>query len=577
MPYQQRSITMTDKLKPIPFQYLPPDFDVTDANTVQGFLNQLAQDVPASASELETLLLKVSDLQKALSDELSWRYVRMTVHADDDSYADAYNSFYANVFAPTEPLLFQIRKLYYSSPFRKDLPKEIYAHLDRIVAKDIELFREENVPLKVSESELANHYGALVSKMTATFDGEEQTVAQLAVHLKDPDRARREEAWRLRMECFQAHEAELDKLFDELRALRVKIAANAGFDNYRDYMHAEMGRFSYTPQQLYAFHDAVEKVVVPFVSELDEHRRKCLKLDSLKPWDTVVDLDGRKLKPFADTREFIDKAVKVLSRVQPEFGKQLQLMESSGLLDLENRKGKAPGGYNTSIHALGSSFIFMNHVKLHNDVVTLLHESGHAMHSAAMKDIALAPYCETPSEVAELASMSMELLTMDHWNVYYQNAQDLKKAKRDQLEGTLSFLPWCMMVDAFQHWIYLHPDHTPIQRREAFLDLSRRFMPSVDWSGIEPLRHLRWMMQLHIFEVPFYYIEYGMAQLGALSIYKNYREHGSAAVGAYQDFLKLGYTKPVSELYKAAGIEFDFSEERISALVDFVRGELQKL
>lgn len=568
---------MTDKLEKVPFRYLPDDFDITDAEAVQSFLRQLSGVTPDSPKALETLLLKVSDLQKALSDELSWRYVRMTVHADDESYADAYNSFYANVFAPTEPLLFEIRKLYYNSPHRDALPKNVYAHLDRIVAKDIELFREENVPLKIGESELANKYGAMVSKMSATFDGEEQTVAQLSVHLKDPDRKRREEAWRLRMGCFASKEQELDSLFDELLALRVKIAANAGFDNYRDYMHTEMGRFSYTPQELYAFHEAVEKVVVPFVTEMDEHRRETLGLDKLKPWDTIVDLDGRKLKPFEDTREFIDKAVEVLSRVRPDYATQLKLMENSGLLDLENRKGKAPGGYNTTINSLGSSFIFMNHVKLHNDVVTLLHESGHAMHSAAMKDIALAPYCETPSEVAELASMGMELLTMDHWNVYYQDPVDLEKAKRDQLEGTLSFLPWCMMVDAFQHWVYLHPDHTPQQRREAFLDLSSRFMPSVDWTGLEAFRHLRWMMQLHIFEVPFYYIEYGMAQLGALSIYKNYRENGAAAIDAYQEFLKLGYTKPVRELYQAAGIEFDFSEQRISALVDFVRGELDNL
>ncbi len=285
---------MNEKLKKIPFRYLPADFDVTDGDAVQGFLTGLLDCTVQSADDLLTLLLKVSDLQKALSDELSWRYIRMTVHADDDSFADAYNSFYANVFAPTEPLLFKIHQLYYNSSHRGDLPKADYAHLDMILAKDIELFREENVPLKISESELANKYGAMVSKMTAQFDGEDQTVAQLAVHLKDPDRARREKAWRLRMGCFAQKEQELDALFDELRALRIKIAANAGYDNYRDYMHTEMGRFSYSPADLYKFHDAVEKVVVPFVSELEDQRRKTLRLDSLKPWDTVVDLDGRK-------------------------------------------------------------------------------------------------------------------------------------------------------------------------------------------------------------------------------------------------------------------------------------------
>lgn len=566
---------MTDeKLIPMPYAGLPEDIDITSLEQAERFLNALLDSEPANADELLELLTKYSGLQKALSDELSWRYIRMTVHADDEAYSKAYNEFYANVYAPLEPLSFRIKSKFYASPHRHDLPSADYEHLNRLYAKDIELFREENVPLKIEESELANQYGGIVSKLSAEFEGREQTVAQLSVYMKDPDRAKREAAWRLRMECYAGQEQQFDELFDKLKSLRVRIAHNAGFGNYRDYMHHDMGRFSYTPDDLYRFHDAVEKVVIPFVAELDARRKQTLGLDALKPWDTVVDLDGRQLKPFANTEEFIAKAVRVLNKVNPEYARQLQMMQNTGLLDLENRKGKAPGGYNTSISNLGSSFIFMNHVKLHGDVVTLLHEAGHAMHSAAMKDIALSAYCDTPSEVAELASMSMELLSMDYWNEYYTDAEDLRKAKRDQLEGTLSFLPWCMIVDAFQHWIYLNPDHDAASRRAKYLELSQRFAPSVDWSGVEQYRHLRWMQQLHIFEVPFYYIEYGMAQLGALGIYMNYKSDPDKALANYQSFLNLGYTKPVNEIYRAAGIEFDFSERRLRALVDFVRSEL---
>jgi len=565
---------MEEKLNPIPFKYLPAGFDVTSAEQVERFMTDLSNEPIACEGCLIELLKKYSDILRAVSDELSWRYIRMSVHADDESFANAYNDYYAKVVAPMEPLSFQIKQKFYTSPHRDKLPAGEYAHLNKMIAKDIELFREENVPLMVQESELANKYGAIVSKMSALFDGQEQTPAQLSVYLKDPDRAKREAAWRLRMGCYAGQEAELDSLYDELRALRGQISKNAGFDNFRDYMHLSLGRFSYTPEDLYKFHDAVEKVVVPFARELDAHRVKTLGLDSLRPWDTAVDLDGRKLQPFETTGEFIAKSTKILEKVKPDYARQLRLMDNTGLLDLENRKGKAPGGYNTSINNLGSSFIFMNHVKLHNDVVTLLHESGHAMHAAAMKDIALAQYCETPSEVAELASMSMELLSMDYWDEFYSNPEDLKKAKRDQLEGTLSFLPWCMTVDAFQHWVYLHPEHSPAERKQAYLELSRRFSPSLDWSGLEDFQHLRWMQQLHIFEVPFYYIEYGMAQLGALSIYMNYRRDKQQALARYQDFLNLGYTKPVSEVYRAAGIEFDFSESRIRELVDFVKAEL---
>jgi oligoendopeptidase F len=568
---------MNEKLAPRPFKHLPTDFDVSSETQVQAYLKALTKLTPDGPDALILLLEQYSDLLRAVSDELSWRYIRMTLHADDESYSNAYNDYYGRVFAPTEPLCFEVKQLFYSSPHRLELPPGLYSHLNRIIAKDIELFREENVPLKIQESELANKYGSLVSKMSAEFEGREQTVAQLSVYLKDADRSKREAAWRLRMGCFAARVEELDSLFDEMRQLRTRIAANAGFDNYRDYMHMEMGRFSYTPKDICRFHDAVEKVVIPFVKELDAKRKAALKLDALKPWDTAVDLDGRKLKPFETTEEFVAKAVRVLEKVDPAYARQLKLMDNTGLLDLENRKGKAPGGYNTSIANLGSSFIFMNHVKLHNDVVTLLHEAGHAMHSAAMKDIPLAQYSDTPSEVAELASMAMELLSMDYWDEYYSDPADLKKAKRDQLEGTLTFLPWCMIVDAFQHWIYLNPDHSPEQRKQAFLEVMQRFSSDVDWSGVEQFRRLRWMQQLHIFEVPFYYIEYGMAQLGALSIYMNYRRDREKALRQYQDFLDLGYQKPVSEIYRAAGIEFDFSEARLRELVDFVRAELDAL
>lgn len=568
---------MTEKLIPQPYKYLPADLDISSLAALQDFIHSLMQPAPASPDELITLMEKYSSVSRAVSDEMTWRYIRMTVHADDESYEQAYNDYYSQVVAPLEPLSFELKKLFYASPHRAALSEEKYAHLNRMIARDIELFREENVPLKIQESELANKYGGFVSKMTAEFEGREQTVAQLSVYQKDPDRTKREAAWRLRVGCFAAREKELNELYDELRGIRNKIAANAGFSNYRDYMHAEMGRFSYTPEDLYKFHDAVEKVVVPFVKDLDAHRRQMLKLETLRPWDTVVDLDGRKLKPFETTQEFIAKSAKTLNRVDPNYARQLQLMDNTGLLDLENRKGKAPGGYNSSLSNLGSSFIFMNHVKLHNDVVTLLHESGHAMHAAAMKDIPLSQYCETPSEVAELASMSMELLSMDSWDEFYTDAADLKKAKKEQLEGTLSFLPWCMTVDAFQHWVYLHPEHNVEERKKAFLQTSARFSSDIDWSGLEEFKHLRWLMQLHIFEVPFYYIEYGMAQLGALSIYLNYRRDRVRALRQYQDFLNLGYTRPVNEIYKAAGIEFDFSEARIRELVDFVKAELAEI
>ncbi len=564
-------------LTPVSYRYLPENFAITDPEAVKERYQTLVTRKPADTKELMTIMEEAAELHKALEDEMSWRYVRMTIHADDESHADAYNQFYSEVYAATETARFDLERLFYDSAFRSSLDPAKYAHLEKIIANNIELYREDNIPLKVQESELANKYGAIMGGLSAEFDGKECTMAKLNAILKDPDRPKREAAWRLRFDLLSSVQDKLETLFDELKALRIQIAQNAGMDNYRDYMHRQKGRFSYTPEDLYRFHDAVEKVVVPFVSGLHARRKRVLGLDVLRPWDTAVDLDGRVLHPFQTTEEFIDKTLQVLDKVDPAYAEQLAMMNNTGLLDLENRKGKAPGGYNTGIRKLASSFIFMNHVNLHNDVVTLLHEAGHAMHSAALRDIALDYYCDTPSEVAELASMSMELLSIDYWDTFYPDAADLKKAKRDQLEGTLSFLPWCMIVDAFQHWLYLHPDHTPGERGTAYAEIYRRFYPSIDWSGSEDKLHSGWMMQLHIFEVPFYYIEYGMAQLGALSVYYNYRQNRDQALRRYQDFLNLGYTKPVDELYRTAGINFDFSEDRIRELVDFVRSELEAL
>ena len=566
-----------DKLTEKSFAHLPGNLDIKSAESVKGFFDSLLAHTATSPEELIEHLATWSELNMAMADEMSWRYVRMTQNADDPSWEEAYNEYYANVVAATEDKQFRFKQIFCENPQSKALDPTKYGHLLRIFENQIKLFREENIPLMIKESELANRYGSIVSQMSVDFEGQERTPAQLSVFLKDQDRSKREAAYWARCKLYVDKAEELDKLYDELREIRHQIALNAGYENYRDFKHIEMGRFAYSPQDLYGFHKAVEQELMPFIKELDEERRTALKLDTLRPWDTQVDLDGRNLAPFETTGEFIHKAIDVLDRVHPPYARQLAMMNNSGMLDLENRKGKAPGGYNTGINKLASSFIFMNHVKLQRDVVTLLHESGHAMHSAATGNINCYPYLEPPSEVAELASMSMELLSMDAWDIYYPKHEDLKKAKREQLEGTLSFLPWCMTVDAFQHWVYLHPEHKADERNSQYLKISDPYRSIVDYSGLEALRPHGWKMQLHIFEVPFYYIEYGMAQLGALSIYKNYKENKEKTLQQYQNFLAQGYSKPVDELYRIAGIDFDFSAARIRELVDFVKQELAEL
>jgi oligoendopeptidase F len=556
--------------------YFDESFSVSNKEALEKeFLNLLEMDLHRK-DDLVVFLEKCGELSDIIGEEYAWKYINMTRFADNPVYQKEFNEFYSNAFSLSMSYDFKLKKKFYESPLRKELTEDKYAHLNRIIANDIEIFREENVPLFVEERELSNKYGEIISKIAINFRGEEKTFSQMIVFLKDKDRNVREEAWRARYEKLKENADTLDKVFDELKEIREKEANNAGFDNYRDFKHMEKGRFSYSPKDLLKFHDSVEKVIVPFVKKRNEIRKSKLSLNILRPWDTAVETDGKTLKPFETIDEFVNKAITVLNDANPDFGKNLLKMKVSGFLDLENRKGKAPGGYNFALSERASSFIFMNAIRLNSDVRTLLHESGHAMHSTLTAPIKVFYFKEYPMEVAELASMSMELFTVDHLNRFYSNDKDLKKAKREQLEGTLNFLPWCMTVDAFQHWIYTTP-HTAIERREYFKSLIERFNGGVDWSGLEDVEKILWMQQLHIFEAPFYYIEYGMSQLGALAVYRNYKKDPVKAIEQYENFLKLGYTKSVSELYNVAGIQFNFSSDYISGLVDFVKHELEQL
>ncbi len=571
-------IVTDKKIKKPQRSYFSETLDISSWDEVKPLLKAMKEEPLNSEKELLGFIEKYGELENIVHEEAARRYIDMTRFADNEEKGKAFHAFYASVVSQMKPYDFEFKKKIYDNKYFRSLPQEKFGHLQRIIANDMELYREENIPLQVKESELSTKYGAINSRLTASFDGEEKTLSQLGVYLKDPDRKTREKAWRLRMETLGSAKEELDSLFDQLKEVRIRQAHNAGFENYRDYKHRELGRFSYSPEDIMAFHDAVEHEVIPFLRELNQERRDALEVESVRPWDTAVDLDGKTLKPFGDSEELINGAIRILKDVKEGYAAQLEMMKNSGLLDLENRKGKAPGGYNYPLAETKAPFIFMNAVGLHRDVVTLLHESGHAMHTFATRDITITPYLHTPSEVAELASMGMEFLTMDYWGHFYSDPSDLNKARRDQLEGALKFLPWCMIVDAFQQWIYTHPGHTAEGRDVYFAGLMDRFNPGVDWSGLEKEKIVSWMYQLHIFEAPFYYIEYGMAQLGALALYRNYKTKGKEeTLREYDAFLTLGYSCPVEKLYETAGLQFHFNRDYVREIVGFTRQALNDL
>lgn len=558
-------------------RYYSKDFKAEKLEVVEAELNLLKEMKIEGTDDLVSFMERYSELSVIIEETMAWKYINMTRYADQEEYSKAFNEYYGSVVAALTKGSFDLNKKIYENEYFAELPEERYGNYKKILANDIEMYDERNVELGVKEAELANKYGEIISKITINYNGEEHTLLGMKKYLQEGDRKVREEVFRLRYDALKGVSAELNSLFDELVKLRVEMADNKGFANYRDYMHQAKARFSYTPEDLYRFHDAVEKTVVPFLAERNREKAEKLGLTVLRPWDTDVSVDGKKLKPFEKVEDFIDRGIAALSEVKGEFGEKLKYMKDNGFLDLENRKGKAPGGYNYPLYESGVPFIFMNAVGVHSDVITLMHEAGHAMHSFATREERLVAYQDCPSEVAELASMSMEFMSMVGWSNYYENSEDYVKAREDQVMRSLETLPWVMIIDAYQHWIYLNPENTVEDREEKFRELMERFNPGIDWSDLDVEKGVAWLNQLHIFEVPFYYIEYAISQLGAIGMYKNFKEDPEKALEGYESFLSLGYSRSIEEIYKTAGLKFDFSEGYIRELVEFSARELEEL
>jgi oligoendopeptidase F len=559
--------------------FIGEEFDLKKWDDLQPFYDNLKSREINSAADLRQWFLDRSELESYLSENFAWRYIRQTCDTANSGLINALQFFITEIQPKLAEYGNELDKKAVDSPYLNELTDQGFAITIRGMKKAIELFREENIPLQTEMQTEERRYGAIAGAMTVTLDGEEMTLQKASDRLQSSDRSVREEAWRTIAERrYQDHEV-LDELLNKLVTLRDQVGKNAGFANYRDYMFAAMGRFDYTPQDCFNFHDSVKEAVVPLLNDMAASRKEALKVDQLRPWDTKVDPKGLPpLKPFESGEELLDKTIRCFSRLDPFLGNCLQIMKNMKHLDLESRKGKAPGGYNYPLEEIGVPFIFMNATSNLRDMVTLLHEGGHAVHSLVTRDLALNSFKHTPSEVAELASMSMELITMDFWDEFFDNDADLRRAKIQHLESIIETLPWVATVDKFQHWMYENPEHTAEERTNAWVEIYNQFTDKVmDWSGLETLQKYLWQRQLHIYEVPFYYIEYGIAQLGAIGVWKNYRENPEKGLKGYLDALKLGYTAPITEIYQAANIPFDFSKNYIAELMQFVQSELERL
>ena len=560
--------------------FLPQDFTIQTWTELQPYYDNLvAKDISTKAS-FEAFLAELSELESVVSEDLAWKYIKMTCDTTNKALEESYIDFVTNIQPNIAPYDDQLNHKIANSEFNFELGESSdYLIYFRSINNAIKLYREENIPIQAELQTLAQKYGSITGGLSVTIEGKELTLQQASNFLKEPDRDKRKMAYETINEKRATVKEELNDLFNQLIEKRHVVATNTGYSNFRDYMHQAMGRFDYSVQDCYDFHDAIAQKVVPLCKELDLARKATMQLDVLKPYDMAVDPENKApLKPFTDGKDLLEKSIECLRTVEPQFAENLKIMAEKGFLDLESRLGKAPGGYNYPLAESGIPFIFMNAAGSLRDVETMVHEAGHAMHSFLSEPLKLNAFKNAPMEVAEVASMAMELISMEGWDAYLKNPEDLKRAKIEQLEGVISTLPWIATIDAYQHWLYTNPTHTNEERTAAWIDIAKRFDTGVaDMTGYENYYANSWQKQLHLFEVPFYYIEYGFAQLGAIAIWRNVLINKKDGLDAYQNMLRLGYTKTIPELYEAGNIEFNFTPEYVGELFDFVWAELQKL
>ena len=567
----------TAELKKPERHFLPEAFVLTDWNGLEPYFQDLQQRVLDSREALEKWLHDMSELEAVVSEDSCWRQIRMTCDTENKALEEAFTYFYMEIQPKIQPYADLLNRKLVECAFTQELDHNQYFTYLRSVKKRIELFREENIPLQAELSVLAQQFGVLSGKMTVTMDGKEYTLQQASKFLENPERRLREEAYRKIQERRLQDKEPLNDLFSQLIELRHQTALNAGFANYRDYKFEELGRFDYTKEDCFRFHEAVKEYVLPLVSRINEKKKKKLGLDSLRPWDTEAEPAGTApLRPFDSPEELISKTISCFDQLNPFFGDCLRTMKKMGRFDLESRKGKAPGGYNCPLAETGAPFIFMNAAGQMGDLTTMVHEGGHAIHSFLAHPLELSAFKEYPMEIAEVASMSMELFSMDHWELFFNDKNDLARARQHQLERVITIFPWIATIDKFQHWIYENPGHTLEERKEKWMEILQEFSSQViDWQGLEQYRPYGWQRQLHLFEVPFYYIEYGIAQLGAIGLWKQYKENKQKALNNYMSALSLGGTRTLPELYDAAQLRFNFSKEHIKQLMEFVSTEME--
>jgi len=533
-----------------------------------------------SADNVETWLADWTHITKLTQETYARLHLATTLNTANADAEQSYNTFIGEVYPRVEAAEQELKQKLLKSglePAGFEIPL-------RNMRAEAALFREANLPLLVENRKLGSQYNKISGAQTVQWEGQELTLQQMRPIAQHPDRAVRERAWRLASDRWLADRDAINDLWTKTVPLRKQIALNAGCVDYRAYRWREMLRFDYTPADCATFHAAIEEVAVPAANRIYARAKQRLGVDRVRPWDCDFDrdpLDYPALQPFENVTDLMEKSEKIFQHVDPQLGEYYAIMRREGLLDLDNRKGKAPGGFCTEFPIAQRPFIFMNSVGVRDDARTMLHESGHAFHVFETNHLPFIQQLQVTMEFAEVASMSMELLSAPYLSKEFGGFYTDQEAARDRvdhLERIILFWPYMTVVDAFQQWAHTHPEGVdPAACDAKWAELQQRFMPGVDWSGLATEMMTGWHRKQHIHRAPFYYVEYGLAQLGAVQVWRNALKDQATSLANYRKALALGGTRSLPELYQAAGAKFAFDAGTLKEAVDLIETTIEQL
>lgn len=568
--------TMNGQIRRKQRSFIPERFNAKKWSDYEPYVERLLSREWDRVEDATRWIGDVEEIKAVLIDAASEINIDFMCDTNNEEHRAAYNELISVLHPQFLNASEKLGRRLLASPFVAQLRSDV--RLRRylmILRNEIELFREENLTLESDVLELGKEFSTMESNQTAEVDGRSYTMTELQAGLTHPDRSVRERMWRAMNERCLIDSDAFQTIYTSMVQKRHAIARNAGFADYRVYRFRELQRFDYTPRDCLRYHDVVAEFLKPINRELLDYRKKALNLAKLRPWDVYVNMYGvESLKPFQSVERLVEGCIRILAHLKPEWGATLVRMRDNGRLDLGTRKGKNAGAFCTP--SLGSDlpFIFMNAAGLHSDVTCLLHECGHALHANATFDLDIVDYKVMPAEIAEFASIGLEFLSLDYWTEFYPNKEDFRRAKREFLEDQLSYLPWEAQIDAFQHWVYAHPECAAVQREDKWLELYGHFCDksSIDVEGLPPYRTTGWHNG-HIFKRPFYAIEYSFARLGAIQLWRRFRKEPDQTLADFQAALQLGASVSIPEVYNRAGVSFAFTEELIHSLVEFVFDE----